>query len=173
MKGRFIVTAVLLLAPLAVAAQGAEPTELRRFRFGVQGNFADKADFGIGARMHINLDRTLPGFGLMASYDHYFPPNDADLPNLPPGTDPGYWEVNVNAVYTFGGRPTPYVGAGLNLAMASITADLPPLGVIEDSTTDAGLNLLGGVRFRDHFFAEGRIEVRDGGQFVLTAGVLF
>lgn len=149
-----VVCLVALSAPQAQA----------QVSFGAQASFANDTDFGIGARANIGLP--FPGFKAIASFDYFFP----DIEAL------DYFEINGNAVYSIS-VPTPgfapYVGGGLNVARFSVDTDLPGIGV---SDTRMGLNLLGGAEFGTgpiRPFAELRLELEGGEQFILAGGVNF
>lgn len=150
-------------AALAISAGNVEAQ-----RFGVQGNWGDDADFGIGARVELGLPNLFTTTGplantfLIGSFDYFFPDNDAI----------DYWELNANlAIPLVASGIDPYVGAGLNVAHVSIDSDL----VDDASDTEIGLNLLGGLRIPMGgvaTFVEGRFELGGGEQFVLTFGAL-
>lgn len=56
--------------------------------------------------------------------------------------------IDLNALYEFEGEDqafTPYAGGGLAITRWSV--DVPSQAQLDPSTTDVGLNLLGGVRF--------------------------
>jgi len=145
---------------MAVTAVGTADLQAQRpdIRFGPQLSLAEDADVGIGGRLEIGLPRA--PVSIWGSFDLFFPDGPAD-----------YWEFNANASYDFHLPTTPtvvpYAGGGLNIAHISV-------GPADD--TDAGLNLLGGVRFPLPSvmpFFELRIELGGGEMFVATGGVLF
>lgn len=150
-----LATALAVGAVHSAQAQDARP----EFRFGPQVSLAEDADFGIGGRLEIGLPAA-PVF-ISGSFDIFFPGDDVD-----------YWEFNANGAYEFVLPRTPevapYVGAGLNVAHASVGAF---------SDTRAGLNVLGGVRFPLQSvapFFELRLEIEGGEQVpVATGGILF
>lgn len=89
-----------------------------------------------------------------------------------------YLEINANVAYSFplsgSSSLRPYAGGGLNIARSSIDFDLP--GLRSTSDTEVGLNVLGGSKFgsgRLTPFAELRLELGGGEQFVITGGFLF
>ncbi len=161
MNGQRSRVVIYLALLLLLTPPGALCNE--RVHVGGQLNLAEDADFGIGGRLMVSLPPH-PRFELLGSFDVFFPGEDVD-----------YWEVNGNAVYNFPFPETlirPYAGGGLNIA--HIDANGRGFGHGED--TDLGLNLLGGVKFPlANFtpFAEARVELEGGEQFVLTGGVLF
>jgi opacity protein-like surface antigen len=158
--------AAVLFSTMAIPASAAE----RPVRFGVQGSWANDADFGIGARVDVGLADKRAGLGAVGSFDYFFPSDD-ELELL--DVDVTYWEANANLTYTLSGDLAPYVGAGLNIAHASAGLGIEDFTVADESETDVGLNLLGGVRLSDRIFAEARIELGGGEMFIVTAGFMF
>lgn len=142
-------------------------TDAQAQAFGVQGNWGDDTDLGIGARLELglpNLFTTEPPLSntfLIGSFDWFFPDRCDNV------DDCSYWELNGNlAVPITASGIDPYAGAGLNIARAS---------VLDASDTEVGLNLLGGLRFAlggASAFGEGRFVLGGSEQFVLTVGVL-
>jgi hypothetical protein len=156
---RLLVMAAVLGWPAAASAQYG-----RDVRVGLQGSWADEADFGVGARLDIELDKVYSGLGVTASFYYYFPDDFGDV-------DASYWEANTNVTYMVFGDLGPYVGTGLNIAQGNVGLD--PGDAIGEDATKVGLNLLGGLRFNDRLFLEARFELGGGDQFVATAGLLF
>ena len=152
----------LTLLSLSCAVALAQPASAQT-RFGAQASFGDDVDLGLGGRVALGMTERVH---LVGTLDVFFPSTE--------GLD--YWEVNANATYSFdeGARPlVPYVGAGLNLARASIE---PGGSSTSDSSTDLGLNILGGAQFGQWAvvpYAELRVELGGGDQFVVTGGILF
>lgn len=151
---------VFILSPGVLQAQ---------VHVGPQASYADETDLGIGARVGVELPTPNLPLEAMASFDYFFPSGTA-------GADMTYWEINGNLVYKIpvkNSAVSPYAGAGLNLAHASID-NIPFVGTA--SSTDMGLNLLGGARFKAGNispFGEARFTLGGGEQFVLTGGVMF
>jgi opacity protein-like surface antigen len=163
---RMRVLSVIGVACLAAVA--VQPARAQ-VQFGPQLNWASNSiGFGVGARVEASLAKAIPsvkGLGVTGSFDFFFP-----------GSGVNYWEINANGTYHFAIQNVPiapYVGAGLVLAHTSIS-NCPLSGC---STTNAGLNILGGTNFSPMGkitpFAEIRIELRTGSAVVLTGGVLF
>jgi hypothetical protein len=154
----------LLMALAAAALVGTVTTEANaQVSFGAQLSIADDTDLGIGARANFGLPYT--GVRVIASFDYFFPEVD--------GFD--YFEINGNVAYSIPVLTpgfSPYVGGGLNLARASV--DAGSLGDVSD--TELGFNLLGGASFGIgpiKPFAELRIELGGGEQFVIAGGINF
>ncbi len=156
-RARAYFALLLLLVPVGAVCE-------EKIHIGGQISFADDADFGVGGRLMVGVPNS-PGLEFLGSFDLFFPDGDVD-----------YWEINANLIYNFPFPerlwPRPYTGGGLNIA--HIDAGGRGFGRGED--TDLGLNLLGGVKLPlNHFtpFAEARVELEGGEQFVLTGGFLF
>jgi hypothetical protein len=170
--GSALLVAVLATYPgLAVgqrrAAARPAPRSADRPSFGLQLDWGNDPNFGIGGRGVFPLGSLFPGTPLdgIVSFDYFFPGNSVH-----------YWEINGNVVYRFrmprASSLRPYAGGGLNIAHASLS------GVSGSGATQAGLNLLGGTTFRVRGsnltpFAEARGELGGGKTFILTAGVRF
>lgn len=165
MKWRSLLATVGLLLATALPAQA-------QIGFGGQVSFADDADLGVGVRAtaplggFVSTDEgsVLAGTMLIGSFDWFFP--DCG------GADCSYWEINTNGAVPIPVEAnfSPYAGAGLNIAHMSVDE-----GTIEESDTEVGLNLLGGVTFPLAGFSpflEARLELGGGEQFVLSGGVL-
>lgn len=158
-----------LLAALAVVGLcGAAGSGLaaQSVKVGPQIDFGTDFDLGLGGRAEFDLTKAFsaPLTGA-ASFDYFFP-----------GAGVHVWEINGNVWYNIKvHNPTfrPYVGGGINIAHYSASG----FG-FSAATTEAGLNLGGGTKFNTHNksftpYAEARVELRTGGEFVLTGGLLF
>jgi opacity protein-like surface antigen len=173
--GGMAVVAVLMSLPAVADAQRrAAPRRqaaAQRPSFGVQASFGTETDFGIGGRVVFGLRSLFPAAPLEAhvGFDYVFP-------DEPAGVDLTYWEINGNVAYrirTASRSLAPYVGGGLSIAHASVD-----IGTGSVSDTDVGLNLFGGTTFgsaatRVKPFAEARVTLGGGDQFVITGGVRF
>lgn len=173
--GGIVLVTLLVSMPAPADAQrraaARRPAPQQRVAFGVQADWGSDTDFGIGARVVFGLQSLFPKTPLDAhvGFDYFFPSGGA-------GVDLTYWEINGNVGYRIPnvrGNLKPYVGGGLNIAHASVTA-----GGVSASDTRAGLNLLGGTTFgraasKMKPFVEARLILSGGEQFVLTGGVRF
>ena len=156
---------IRLLTIAAVLALGLAAPLAAQNQFGGQLSVGDDTDFGLGARGVFGLQHALNApLNVIASFDYFFP-----------GSNVTYWELNGELAYVIPGvrgSVLPYFGAGLNLAHASVSG-----GGLNNSNTDLGLNLLAGTTFKTGRritpFAEIRVELGGGDQFVVTGGVLF
>jgi hypothetical protein len=167
MRTLAVLTAAGLLVALATTNGEAQ------FRFGANVSWADDTDFGVGARGSFGIGGAARGRPIegLVTFDYFFPD----------GFD--YWEVSGNGVYRLNTsetvKATPYIGAGVVLGRASVKSSggVCNLPGVECDNTSVGLNLLGGLRLRaaNRFlpFVEGRFEMKDGSQLVLTAGTFF
>jgi len=148
--------AALCLAPAVLAAQGP--------RLGGQVSFAQDVNAGLGLRLELPLSRALArDLRVAVAFDYFFPDSPVN-----------YWELNTDLAWGFhlaGTGVSLYAGAGLNIARTSDS------GIPRSGVTDAGVNLLGGVRFgtatRLTPFVELRPELGGGDRLVLTAGIMF
>jgi hypothetical protein len=144
-----IFLSALLMASMAAARD--KPVEL-----GVQASLADSGlNFGIGARLVTDFPALADRVRFIGTFDYFFPDGGRH-----------YWELNGNLVYAFHVRRSkvePYAGAGLALGHSP-------------GDSAFGLNLVGGLNFRGSSlkpFVEAKVEVRDGGPFVVAAGFRF
>lgn len=171
--GSALLLAVVALAPTEAAAQRRAaparpaPSPAQRPSFGLQLDWGNDPNFGIGARGVFPLQSLIPKTPLdgIVSFDYFFPGNSVH-----------YWEINGNVAYRFrmprASSVGPYAGGGLNVAHASVSS------VSGSGATRAGLNLLGGTTFKLKGsnllpFAEARGELGGGKTFILTGGVRF
>lgn len=135
--------------------------------FGPQASFADDVDFGIGGRVVAGVP-DYAGFEVAGSFDYYFPD----------GFD--YWEINGNVLYNLelegSSSFRPYAGGGLNIARIDSDVSVPGFDV-DASTTEVGLNLVGGAKIATDAvttpFVEAKFEISGGEQFVIQGGLLF
>jgi hypothetical protein len=147
----------LLLVPGAAQAQ---------FSLGVQGNWADDFDFGVGARAAYSLQQINQPVVIFGTFDWFFP-------SQPAVGDFNYYEFNLNAAYIASIRMDldTWVGLGLNVAFTELKNTALP----DASESRAGLNLLAGAKYKFGkafgVFGEARFEVEGGEQFVLTGGL--
>lgn len=173
MKTRISAIIVAGLLALGTADAGAQEAS-----FGGQLNFASgtenfDADLGIGARVAIPLTFDTTPLLATGTFDFFFP-------DEPQGVDLTYWELNTNLSYLFGVPEDtsfrPYAGGGLNLARLSSSQTIGGQEV-ESSDTELGLNLLAGALFASDApitpFAEIKLEIAGGEQFMITGGILF
>jgi hypothetical protein len=148
--------AMLLAVPATTQAQVA---------FGPQLSWGSDSDFGVGARAVIALPELLENFEAIISGDYFF----IDCPSE---VDCSFIEFNINGAIPLDVSPTlnPYVGAGLNIARASVEFE-----GFDHSDTEVGINLLGGLKFPTTSFTpfiEARLSIGGAEQFVLTGGIL-
>lgn len=138
----------LLLQPPAASAQ---------VYGGVQGVWGSDFDAGVGGRVLGNVEDA--NLELVGSFNLFFPDGNVD-----------FWDANANVFYHFhlpeSPRVLPYLGGGLNVSRISNGGE----------STEAGLNLGGGIRFpleNVSPFVEGRAVLGDHDQAVLTIGLMF
>ena len=155
MKKLLMVAAVLLIAaPNAAQAQ---------MGFGAQASWGSDADLGVGARLVMGLPNIRTGLQGILSGDYFF----IDCG----GADCSWIELNANAAIPLAASGlNPYVGGGLNVARISVDVN----GFGNSSATEIGLNVLGGLKFSGSLspFAEARLSLGGGEQFVITGGIM-
>ncbi len=149
-------------------------------RFGTNVSWGSDTHIGLGARVGFGLGELTKKSKIegQATFDFFFPRTF------------NAWEVTGNALYLVapGGSVAPYVGAGLGYSYygakgttgaysRSLLQPVFSVGGLGSNNSNFFLNLLGGVRFKPtgniQPFAEGRVEIGNGSQLVLTGGVFF
>ena len=147
-----------------------------------------QAQFKIGPRVTYDIDRfdafavggdvrlssvALP-VDLKGSFDYFFNV-DSGSSSIP---DVKVWQADVNAIYSFffdNQLFTPYAGAGVGITRVNNEVDGDVID-IDESTTKAGLNVLGGAVFGFgglRPFVEARVTFGDFDSAALTGGLLF
>ena len=172
----------ILLAGLALVHLAPTQAEAQ-VNFGPYVAWGDDSDLGIGGRVDIGLGNAFgvdsgpfQNLFLNSGVSYFFIDCDSgfDFDEV----DCSYIEVNGNLAVPFtleGSSIQPYAGSGLNIARVSVEAESGPFEG-EESETDVGLNILGGIFFPIsdlRGFAEGKFELGGGEQFVLSGGILF
>lgn len=132
------------------------------------GDLSDAGTLYFGAEARVKLG-SLP-VTPKASFDYYL----TDVDNL------SYFAVDLNALYDFDVEsPTivPYVGGGIGITRISFDTGQTGFGSFSASTTEVGLNLIGGARFplgSVEPFGELNATLGGDAQRVgITAGLLF
>lgn len=165
---------LLLALVLLVTPQQAEAQTTVELGPRLGFDLGDLEELFIGADARIASD-ALPVL-INPSFDYYFVSSGVE------GVDVSAFTIDVNALYEFGVDNeafTPYAGGGLGIVRFSSSVDDSPFGGggISASTTDVGLNLVGGAKFETgnlQPFAQAKINV--GGDFTLfglMGGLLF
>ena len=135
---------VLILALLFVGAQHAEAQDTGLEigpRIGYDLGDLDDLFIGVEGRIYIDDFPVIisPGF------DFYL------VSDVPDGMSVNRFAIDANALYEFDledGSITPYVGAGIGIIRQSVSFDGIDNGFgISGSTTETGVNLLGGTTF--------------------------
>lgn len=171
MKRRILARATpMLLASLLAASPGSAQVQI-----GAEADFANDFDLGIGGRLIVALADLHPRLSAEGSVVYFFPSESVDeVPGV--SADVDYWEFNANLRYSIAvDNPNfaPYVGAGLNIGRLTGSVQIDGVGNASESDTEVGLNALGGVQFgsgRIRPFAEARVQIGGGEQFVLAGG---
>lgn len=150
-----------VLAPNKAEAQGVQ--------FGVAASYADSWDFGVGAFGKFHLaDVSNRAIGGRIGFDYFFPGNNRKA-----------WSLNGDALLNIATNDAslkPYVGAGVGYRHFSYDSGFCGVTGVDCSSSDVGLNLIGGLNFGKSKmmpFVEAKLEVGNGSQFVAKAGIHF
>lgn len=141
MKRLATLTAVLFLAFGLTVPMGAQAqTDIKIGpRVGLPvGDLADASTVFFGAEGRVDSE-ALPVV-VNASFDYYL----TDVDNLT------YFAVDLNALYEFGvdnQSLVPYTGGGIGITRVSFDTGQTQFGSFSASSTEVGLNLIGGARF--------------------------
>lgn len=161
----------LFSALVASAVVAVPATTEAQVTLGPTVAFHDDHDFGVGAMATLAMP-TIEGVGFMGDFTYFFPGAD---PELADDADFNYWEINGNGTWDIPveDRPiAPFVLAGLNVARESRT----DLVGDDDSNTEIGLNIGGGIRLDTGAFSPilgARAELGGGEGAVLFATLPF
>lgn len=156
-----------LLMLLAVCALAAATPRAGKAQVQVGPTLAlhDDFDLGLGGTLTVQMPALGDGLGFMGDFLIFFPDED--------GLD--YLEFNGNVTYDFplsNSAVRPFALAGLNIARVSV--DISEVG--DDSNTEIGLNVGGGIAFDLGSFRPlvgGRFEIDGGEGFVVFATLPF
>ena len=157
----------LLFATILAALVTAPAPLFAQTTVGGQLSYGDEFDIGFGGRITARSPWADQAIEFVAAFDLFFP--DAGTVD-----NRSYWEVNLNLLYNIAAGHDmflPYAGAGMNIARISATLD-----GVTSSTTEAGANIIGGLKIVTGTvipFGELRYEWGGGEQFVITGGILF
>lgn len=154
--GSVAISMVLSLATPATA--NAQTVQL-----GAELAWGDDVDLGVGAFGKFALTE-VSGKAVTGrvTFDLFFPGNSFK-----------YWELNGDGLLDIVNKSSsmkPYVGAGINYGHSSSD------NCTQCSGGDVGINAIGGLNFttsKFRPFVEAKLELRDGGQFILKGGIHF
>lgn len=161
MKHLTAVVVALMLSVGAAKAQGITVELGPKVGFDVAGDI-EELFVGADARFRTSLPVVLN-----AAFDYYFTESELTV-----------WQLGLNALYEFGIDNevfTPYAGAGLGITRFSVDIDTP-IGDFNSSSTEAGINLIGGARMEMGtvgLFGQAQLTFGDPDIIGLAAGVLF
>lgn len=138
------------------------------------------ADFAIGADARYDLSESVDApIQLSGAFDFYFA-DDQQVPGANQSVGQTIFTVDLNGHYMFPveGTVSPYAGAGIGITSSSTDeVEVNNVTVGGGSTTDTGLNIVGGAEFEAGSlrpFVEGQITVGgDIDRFGITGGLLF
>lgn len=161
MMTKCMLRSFMVIVVLGVSALWGAREAHAQTMFGAEAMVGTDTEFGLGGRLHVDLEPGVPNLEVMGSFDYFFPDGPTD-----------YWEINGNVWYRIPVRGSstavPYAGGGLNIGHLDREAT--------EDDTDVGINLGGGVRFLFENtipFLEARVTIGGVEQFVIGGGVLF
>jgi len=158
MRKTVLVAAALASFALVPSAAQAQVTLGPALAWGDSGR-----DLGLGAALALPADALGPGFGFLFDFLYFFP------------TGVSFVGINGNVTYDFpleNSTAVPFVLGGLNITNTSVDV----AGVGSGSSTDAALNLGGGISFDLGNFRPrvlGRFQIGDGSGFQIVATLPF
>lgn len=155
---------------LGVAAF-APSTASAQVGFVVQGSYGfDIEEIGIGAGVNLGIGSLTEkqGIRLEATFDYFLVSDPAK-----------FWEINGNLLKDIPSVKNLYVGAGVNYAHSSV--DLSDIcgafcANVDDSSSDIGINLLGGYKLgsgKAAPFVQARFSLGGSEQLYVTGGFRF
>lgn len=169
MRRRLLLPGLLLAFAffLPARAQG-------QFAVGPIAAFHDDFDFGVGAVVMFPLESLHASLSFMGDFTYFFP----GLDNF------SYFEINPGVMFEFPLEDSsilPFAMGGLNIARISFDFEFGGLeGVLpgfsfDESTTEIGLNIGGGIKFgsSNNLIAGARVELGGGEGFVIFGAVPF
>jgi hypothetical protein len=128
----------------------------------------DDVDFGIGGALSLPLTQLHEDLEFAGRFTFFFPD----------GFD--YWEINGDVRYLFSiegnDQIVPFALAGLAIGNASYDADVPDIVEVDESNTEVGLRLGGGIKVpQDRFvpYAELGLGIGDIPDFAIRVGLSF
>jgi opacity protein-like surface antigen len=145
------------------------------------GDLSDAgADFAVGADVRYDLSEEVDApIQLDGAFDYYFADDQQVVGSNQSATRTIFTvDLNVHYMFPVEGTVSPYAGAGIGITSSS-TDDVQANGVTVQgaSTTDTGLNLVGGAEFNAGSlrpFVQGQFTVvGDIDRFGITGGLLF
>lgn len=164
----------MLFAAFAIMTVGVVEAQAQtQVRIGPEVAWGSDTDLGVGGRLTADIPVTEDEgsfFNELRGIGQFLFWVDCDGCTM--------WEINANGVVpvSLGGDSDFYAGAGLNVFRFS--ADVGDVGGVDldASTTELGLNILGGLNFELGnlaAFGEAGFRISDFDQFVIGAGILF
>ncbi len=165
MRTRSTFGALASAGALFLALGTPSDVEAQQLHLGGQASYGTESysELGVGAFGTYLFAENIAGAG---SFNYHFP-----------GDNISFWDFNANVHYRFDidAGITPYAGGGLNYSNISVDVDVPGAGAFGASSSEVGLNVLGGA-FTDldngiRIFGEGRFVISDADQLVLSVGL--
>jgi hypothetical protein len=151
---------------LAVATPNTASAQIG---FVAQASYAiDGAEaLGIGGGVNFGIGSLTEkhGIRLETTFDYFLVDDPASL-----------WQVNGNLLYDLKSVQNLYLGAGMNYSKSSVDIPGSACDIVDCSSSDIGLNILGGYKLGSGKmapFVQARFELGGGEQFVVTGGIRF
>lgn len=164
---RSILAGAAVAAGLALATPATANAQIG---FVVQGNYALDGieEFGVGGGVNFGVGSLTAKHGIRAeaTFDYFFAEDPAT-----------FWQLNGNLLYDLKSVKNLYLGAGVNYSKLSVDdSGSGACDIVDCSSSDIGLNVLGGFRLgtgKSAPFVQARYELGGGENLVVTAGIRF
>ncbi len=170
---RTLLAGVAAVAGLAIVTPSTASAQIG---FVAQADYGSDTDFGVGGGIRFDLGKLTTQNGIRgeATFDYFFPSCSGCGGN----GSLKYWEINGNGMLDIKSVPGLYVGAGARYYNTSYSYDAGYCGILVDCSagdTGVGLNLIGGWNFggKNSPFVQGKFELGNGDQFVVSGGIRF
>lgn len=163
MRSTLLAAVVACLLPVAASAQGSRLAYVGQVSYAAD---AEALGLGAGVNLHLGPLTNRLGIRLETTFDYFLVDDPAT-----------HWELNGTLLRDMPLVANLYLGAGVNYARLSVD-DGRLCGVLdcETSTSEVGLNVLGGYRLgsgKAASFVQARLALGGGEQFYLTGGFRF
>ncbi|MCS3703858.1 porin family protein [Salinibacter ruber] len=160
-----LITVALILAVAFPLTAQAQTESSSGFEIGprVTIDVGDIEEFALGGDVRYDLSQNVEApVQLSGAFDFYFADDQG-------GTDVSIYTIDLNAHYIFPTEETfsPYAGGGIGITGSEVGGT---------SSTDTGLNLVGGVEFDTGTlqpFVQGQVTIGDFDRLGITGGLLF
>lgn len=163
---RTLVGSAALAGVLAVATPSVANAQIG---FVAQASYAVDGveEIGIGGGVNFGIGSLTEKYGikLETTFDYFLVEDPAK-----------FWQINGNLLYDMKAVPNLYLGAGMNYSKSSVDLPGTACDIVDCSSSDIGLNILGGYKLgagKMAPFVQAKFELGGGEQFIVTAGIRF